>query len=177
MTPRREFQKVLAVLAATYPKFELTQPTIAAYHAVLGDIEADLLKAATLHLAATSKWFPTASEIRDTAFELVERQSGMPDAAQAWEAVMREIGKAGYYRTPDFGHPVIGKAVDAIGGFRNVCMSPNPVAERARFLQAFETIIRRERAEVRKLPQVKEIAAKYADAKRLTDGDNQNEIG
>lgn len=164
--PRHEFQKVMGVLAAAYPRFELQPATISAYHAVLSDLDLNLLKAATLHLAATSKWFPAASEIRQTAFELVERESGVPDASQAWRAVMREVSRVGHSQPPDFGHAAIGEAVEAVGGWRQLCLSDNPVSERMRFIQAYEMMLQRERATMRMLPQVKEIAQKLAAPKR-----------
>lgn len=176
MTDDLAFNKVMAVLAATYPRMELTPETLTAYHAILGDLPPDLLKAATLHLAATSKWFPAASEIRATAFELVEREAGVPDAYQAWAEVLQNMRTGGgAYSRPEWSHPAIGATVEAVGGYRYLCHSENAVADRARFVEAFRVMLKRERATVRMLPAVAETIAKAAGllaapgVRRLTD--------
>lgn len=162
MITEADFRKIMGVLGTAYPRFQLEGPTIEVYFQILSDLPPELLKATTLHLAATSKWFPAASEIRDAAFELVERQSGVPDATQAWEEVTRELGASGYMRAPQFSHPTINAAVNATGGWRNLCMSTNTVAERARYIQAYQMLVKRERAVTRMLPAVRDAVAKVA---------------
>lgn len=177
MIPLPDFRKVMAVLAATYPRQEISGETATAYYAVLQDLPLDLLKAATLHLAATSKWFPAASEIRSTAFELVEREAGVPDAYQAWQQVIESMRSGGSYSKPEWSHPAIGATVNAIGGYGYLCRSENMISDRARFVEAYGVMLKRERETVRMLPAVADGIAKAAGllaapgVKRLTEGE------
>jgi len=168
MIPEATFKAVMAVLASTYPNFKLGPGTLDAYYTVLGDLDADMLKAATLHIAATSKWFPAASEIRAAAFSLVEQSEGVPDAYEAWTQVLSEIGRVGRSGRPNWTHEAVGATVQAIGGWGYLCMSENMVADRARFVEAYGMMVNRERERVRMLPAVQAQIGKLAG--RLTGG-------
>ena len=162
MIPSNTFKAIMAVLASSYPKYELQPETLTAYHAVLADLDVALLKAATLHIAATSKWFPAASEIRAAAFELVEQAEGVPDAYQAWTQVLSEIGRVGRSGRPGWTHEAVGATVKAIGGWGYLCMSENMVADRARFVEAYGMTVKRERETMRMLPAVRAEIEKVA---------------
>ncbi len=171
-----EFAKILATLAALYPRYELKKETIAAYHAILGDLSVDLLRAAALQIASRdSPWFPAAGELRAAAFRLLEREAGVPSAGEAWGEVVRKIGADGHVRIPEFSHPLIERAVEGVGGWRELCFSVNSVADRARFLQVYGELAGREREAVAMLPEVRSAVAQLAagwDAKRLGAGDD-----
>jgi len=168
MIPAPTFKAILAVLASTYPNYKLSAETLNAYHSILADLDVDLLKSATLHIAATSKWFPAASEIRAAAFSLVEQSEGVPDAYEAWTQVLSEIGRVGRAGRPNWTHEAVGATVQAIGGWGYLCMSENMVADRARFVEAYGMMVSRERERVRMLPAVQAQIGKLAG--RLTGG-------
>jgi len=169
MLDEKEFGKILGVLASMWPRTELKAQTLSAYYAILGDLEPDMLKAATLHLGATATFFPSAGEIRRTAFDLLERETGVPDGYAAFGEVMRAVSRFGVYRAPEFSHPLIGDVVQAIGGWRIICMTDeNDIAStRMRFVTAYDTLLKRTQMDVRMLPQVREIA------QRLSAGDDR----
>ena len=157
MIDELEFGKILAVLEDMYPRYTLEPRVVKAYYAVLGDLDVDLLKAATLQIGSENRpFFPAAGELRQCAFDLVERQSGVPTAWDAWSEVCKRIGDHGYVRVPEFSHPLIQRTVDAVGGWLTLCMSENSIADRARFAQAYETLAQRERTQFRMLPAVRE---------------------
>ncbi len=171
-----EFAKILATLAALYPRYELKKETIAAYHAILGDLSVDLLRAAALQIASRdSPWFPAAGELRAAAFRLLEREAGVPSAGEAWGEVCKRIGDTGSWGTPEFTHPLIQEAIEGIGGWMDICRSEGSrVADRARFLQVYGELAGREREAVAMLPEVRSAVAQLAagwDAKRLGAGD------
>ena len=159
---RKQFAPIMAMLSATYPRTELKPETANMYYTVLQDLDMDLLKAAVLQIVATSKWFPAASEIRSAAFDLVEQSEGVPDWPQAWEQVLSEMGRVGYYGKPEWTHECIGAAVRAVGGWRLLCHSTNQVADRARFAEVYGMTVSRERDTMRMLPAVREQIAKVA---------------
>ena len=177
MIERIEFMKILAALAALYPYFKLKPVTIDAYYAILGDLDENLLEAATLQIGSEGRrFFPVAGELRQCAFDLLDRQADVPTAWDAWAEVCKRIGDTGYDRKwiPEFSHPLIKRAVDAVGGWLVLCMSENGVADRARFAQAYETLAKRERIKSRILPEVREAVERLAaesgaDMRRLTE--------
>ena len=152
----------MAMLSASYPKTQLQQETTDVYYMVLGDLDVALLKAATLQIITTSKWFPSAAELRATAFELIERGEGVPDAYQAWTQVLGEIGRVGHFGRPEWTHEAVGATVKAIGGWGYLCMSENMVADRARFVEAYGMMVKRERETMRMLPAVRAEIEKVA---------------
>ena len=153
-----EFGKALAVLEDAYPRYTLEPRVVRTWYAILGDLEPDLLKAAVLQIASENRPFlPAPGEVRQCAFDLVERHSNFPTAWDAWAEVCKRIGDHGYVRMPEFTHPLIKHTVDCVGGWLQLCWSENAVADRARFIQAYETLAKRKRTQSRMLPQVREV--------------------
>jgi len=157
MMDELEFGKALAVLEDAYPRYTLEPRVVRTWYAILGDLDPNLLKAAVLQIASENRPFlPAPGEVRQCAFDLVERQSDVPTAWDAWAEVTKRFGTHGHSRLPEFSHPLIRRTVDGVGGWRELCMSTNAVADRARFVQAYETLAKRERAQFRILPAVRE---------------------
>jgi hypothetical protein len=149
----------MAVLSSAWPRVELNQQTLSTYYVLLNDLPLALLRAATLHLASEATFFPAAAEIRKAAFGLKERESGVPDGYSAFGEVMRAVGTVGFHGTPAWSHPLIGEALEAIGGWRLFCTAPESSipSSRMRFVAAFDTLLARARSDVRMLPQVREL--------------------
>lgn len=84
------------------------------------------------------------SSIR-AAYQLVQRDSPLtlPLAAEAWGEVVRQISRVGRDGQPQFSHPLIERAVKALD-WRELCNSENQVADRARFIQAYEQMVQRQ---------------------------------
>ena len=158
---RDVFSQILKVLAAAYPKFGgLDAEGMTAYYAILGDLPEDVLKAATMQYASEHKWFPTAAELRQTAFDIIDTAQGRIGAYEAWGEVKAQIPAVHYFGEPEFSDPLVYQAVDAMGGWRTICMSPEDMeaATRSRFIKAFEQLQQRDRTERRMLPQIRDVA-------------------
>jgi len=193
MASAEQIAKLLSIMAAALPSFRLPSgpegdarlaEMIHAYHMLLGDLDTDLLTKAALHVVSAQTFFPSAGELRRAYFSLAEQAEGVPMAPEAWGEVKR-LFRRGFsrYRVPtveDVSHPRIYQALQAIGGWRMLCESDNDAADRARFIQAYETYTERERETVRMLPQVRETARELGTGSgmkhvgailgRLTDG-------
>ncbi len=63
MTPA-ECAKILSLLTAAYPRFEVSDGTIAVYTECLADSEFGETRLRALQLIRTSKFFPTVAELR-----------------------------------------------------------------------------------------------------------------
>ena len=163
-----EFRKLMHFLGKAYPRFTLEPETIEVYYQILADLPLDLVKAAILQLVSDdSPWCPAAGQIRSRAFDLLDRQAGVPTAWDAWAEITKWFGAHSDDRSlPDFSHPLVRQTVDAVGGWRVLCMSTNIVADRARFVQAYEAMAKRERAQSRMLPQVRDVLELVSGEKR-----------
>lgn len=76
-----EALKLLATLAAAYPRTALAQETIEVYAHDLRDIDAGLAAAAIERVRKSSRFFPTIAEIREAAAEL---SLAAPTPMEAW---------------------------------------------------------------------------------------------
>ena len=169
MIDRVEFMKILATLAALYPRFKLEPETVEAYYAVLGDLDVNLLKAATLQIGSEpGPWFPSAGDLRARAFKLVEQEEGALTPGEAWAEAKKMVLRNHWpghdlapKLTPDvFSDPLVYDALLAVGG-PEVLRLPAEVEHttRARFMQSFQVLQQRRRTSTAMLPQVRKVVA------------------
>lgn len=178
---REECASVMALLRGLWPRQPIQRETVAAYSLMLADLDFEAVKRATLRLATSSRHFPTVAEIRD---ELVsEDLADMPEPELAWGVVKRAIGLVGYSREPEFDDEAIGEAVEAIG-WRTICLDENEMSTRARFIDAYRAVYRRERRQAAQGPhalpggrkelsgrvRAKELSGAHSANERLSDG-------
>lgn len=158
MSEPQEILRVLALLGAVYPGFELKELTVEVYIRLLRDLPAPALEQAALDHISRSKFFPTIAELRSSAFDLLETAHPAPEAHSAWLEVQAEIERVGRKGQPEFSSPLVQQAVEALG-WQNLCNSDNPVAERSHFVQVYQAAIGRERQSARRLPEVQTFIA------------------
>lgn len=163
MANRVDVLRVLRVLSAAYPQFEVRDAQIDVYCVVLADLPAHVLAAAAIQHISSSKWFPTVAELRDCAVELMRNEAGLPTAAAAWGEVKRQIAAVGTYGSPKFTDPITARVVGYLG-WRSLCLSQQETADRARFMDAYAVEMRREAAQARMLPQIRELAERLSIA-------------
>lgn len=164
MTQEQEIIQCLAMLKLAYPRQELEEGTIDIYEMALCDIDPALLKTAVLQHIAASKWFPTVAELRESALGIVNYATGQVTAGEAWGELMAMFRRGySHYRVPDFAEqPLIGKALAAIGGWGYLCASENTVADRARFIEVYNQLLRRQQDDAMMLPAVRTYAEQLA---------------
>ena len=156
------------MLTAAYPRADIGKDTVKVYTMALADIDADLLQAAVLHHLTNHKWFPTVAELRKAAADIVNRGDGQPDAYEAWGEVMRQVRHVGSWGNPAF-TGLTAKALDAIGGYKFVCLTENITADRARFIAAYNQFRERQIEEQTTLPSVNKFLEQLADGMRQPD--------
>lgn len=135
---------------------------------LLRDMPSELLRAAALQHASTSKWFPTVAELREAAADISSPDHRMT-AMEAWGEVSRQIRTVGSYGRPEFSNEVVRRLVDDMG-WGNLCASEMPGADRARFIDAYNALVTRDRREAMELPQVAEVRRQFlqlAERKRI----------
>lgn len=153
------FKRIMKVLSDMYPHCGLGKDTLTAYYAILHDIPAELLKAATIQYGSEDHDFlPSAGKLRQLAFDLLDTADGRIGPYEAWDEVCKAVGSHGVYRgDPEFEDPAVSKAIAGVGGWRAVCMAPEDaiMSTRARFVEAFKRARAKERKQQRMLPQVR----------------------
>lgn len=156
MANEKDIAGIVALIGAAYPNFNPTEHTVEVYFETLRDIPADLLKTAALKSIAEPgrKFAPSVGELRGAVGEIQRAVSGVPSSYQAWQEVMQAMLEVGSYRTPEFSHPLIAETVRVMG-WKNLCLSENAVADRARFIQAYEQLAERADNDAMMLPQVR----------------------
>jgi hypothetical protein len=135
---------------------------------LLRDVDGELLRAAALQHASTSKWFPTVAELREAAADIVSPNHRMT-AMEAWGEVARQIRSVGSWGKPRFTSPLICRLVDDMG-WLNLCTGDMPGADRARFIEGYNALLLREKRETMELPQVTDARRRFlelAEQKRL----------
>ncbi len=143
---RQEVAKLVAVLLAAYPAARSSTGTSEIYERMLADLEYPLANAAVERLLATCKFMPSVAEIRECALALAvgEQKPG----GEAWGAVLELVGRYGSYREPgvDFqvDDPVLRKCISSLG-WREICLSENQQADRARFIELYDKLSVQER--------------------------------
>jgi len=126
---------------ACYPQTTINPANVQAYARHLADLPLELLEAAVKRTVATAKWFPSIAEIRASAAAILD---SAPDATEAWAIVMREVNRVGRTGKPDLQHERVKNAVQAIGGWYELCQSEMMQADRAAFFRAYDASTKRE---------------------------------
>lgn len=177
-----QLAKILGTMMLSFPAFskKMTGPErkamFRAYHEILGDLDAETLHRVAKSLTGTATFYPSAGELRRAYFDLVDSAQGIPDAYQAW-AEVKALFRRGYSRMhppneKSVTHPRVLAALEGIGGWRALCTSENDMADRARYIQAYQTYTKREQYTERMLPGTMEVARALVARQRkaLTEG-------
>jgi hypothetical protein len=109
------------------------------------DLPFEAVRAAVITWAAENKdpWFPMPGTIREIALRLLNKGNEIPTPEDAWAEVMKQLTRAGRSMKPEFSHPLIKQAVNAIGWLR-LCDSEMIGVECGHFMRIYATY--RERA-------------------------------
>ena len=158
MASEIEILKVLKILEDVYPNYCLSSSAVEVYVKLLADIPGDLLEHAALEHISRSTFFPAIAELRNAAFDIIDTVSLIPTDYEAWADVQAEIRRVGHAGQPDFSHILVAKAVEMLG-WRYLCLSENPVADRAHFVQAYQALRDSARRDARRLQRVRQYIA------------------
>jgi hypothetical protein len=167
---------VLKILGDVYPSHRLSSAAIEVYVRLLADIPGVLLEQAALDHISRSAFFPAIAELRTTAFNLLEAVDPIPGSYEAWSEVQAEIQRVGHCGRPQFTNPLTAQVVEQFG-WRYLCLSENPVADRAHFAQAYQDAAARRQNSTRRLDLVNQFIARLQSGERLqlTGGESEKE--
>lgn len=179
MATRPEIELMIAKLSAAFPNWKVTAYTIQVYLEDLQDIDSETLDAAVKFCRTEPgrAFAPSTGEIRGAVGKLRGMASNVPSSYQAWEEVCGQIRiNGGDFGNPVWSHPLVEKAMQMIG-WRNLRMSEDQTADRARFIQCYEQLQERAERENLLLPEVRgyietnggRLLAPIDQIKRLTE--------
>jgi hypothetical protein len=125
----------LALLRGAYPNATITAETVQAYEAALADLDAQDVFGAVTALVKESQFMPTIAEIRQV---VAERKLALPTPTEAW---VEAQGRAnGTWDKPR--HPLVHKAIQAVGGTYSIKTSENPSITQSQFLKHYNELRR-----------------------------------
>lgn len=149
MTQFEEFKSVVKVLKSTYtgPNFLPDADAVTAWYYMLKDINFEVLKAAAYKYAMTNKFPPTVADLRDMALSVTN--GDIPLWSDGWEQVQKAIRKYGSYNPAAAFAMMDSLTADTVRrlGWNELCMSENPVADRANFRVIYEQLADRKHKE------------------------------
>lgn len=129
-----------------YPDSKWTDDTVSAYENAIARQPFEAARAAVQRIIATAKFRPSIAELLSACVDVQfgAKRGGL----EAWDDVCKAIRKFGQYRVPKFEDDKARQAMEMIGGWRYVCLSENEMSDRARFIEAYDALADRERADV-----------------------------
>lgn len=168
MTEKKPLTDHEVRLAAVLAMCELFRPQLSEegvdlYARSLSDIPAAQVVAACARLAATAKFRPVPSEVRETCGAGLSQASDR--AAFAFQALKDAIPRVGVYRSPDFDDHLINATVRNLGGWQRACDMPQSefdVWYRKEFIQVYEMFCRVTPGEAQAAP----LTGEHEDANR-----------
>ena len=146
---KKEFSMFAMAIRTYYPKENIlpNKEAMELWFQELHDIPYDIATVALRKWVSTQKWSPSISEIREMATNVT---SGDPMTwGESWEKVLKAIKKYGMYNARDALaslDPLTRKCVESIG-FRELCISENPMQDRANFRMIFEIMAKRQQTQ------------------------------
>ncbi len=138
----KETTRILAVVAAAYPRFGIDSSgiTLSVWYSMLGDLPYQTVQAAAQRHILENPFPPSIADIRKLAAELQTPPDELVDASDAWGQVLRAIRMYGIYRPQealDSMAPDVAAVVKAMG-WEEICLSDRPDVVRGQFLKLYE---------------------------------------
>jgi len=169
-----EVAKLLVVLAASYPKFEVDDVKVQVWYEMLGDLDYAVASMAVKKIIMQNTFPPAIAEVRKAVTELMNPEQ--VTSSEAWGEVTRAIRNYGYYREGEAlasMSPTTAQVVRYMG-WREICMSEDIGVIRGQFLRMYEQIATREQEKqllsTTMQTEIKKLAKKYDI--RLIEGGN-----
>ncbi len=172
---KSEVAKLLAVIAAAYPKFEVDDIKVQVWHEMLGDLEYKIASMAIKRLILESTFPPSIAEVRKAAVEIQTPEQ--TNGTQAWGEVIKAIRNFGHYREEEAlasMSPRTAYVVKCIG-WREICMAEESGVIRGQFLKMYQQVAEREQKE-QLLPPAMRREIKQIAQLRLPESDEQDNL-
>lgn len=139
---RKEFSVFASALKTFYPREQLlpNKQAMELWYRELCDIPYEVAEAALRKWVSISKWSPAIADIREQAATL--RNGEIPSWSDGWDECCRAIKKHGMYGVNKAMEELTGITKETVKrlGFKELCISENPMTDRANFRKIFEEL-------------------------------------
>ncbi len=164
----------LKTISAAYPRFEVTEDTVRVWTSFVGDLDDDLLTAATFRFISASDhaFPPSIPEIRAQATEIRRQIAGVPTAFEAWDEVIKApcpsplpTFRDGKFEDPEvytWSNEIVGIVAKRLGWPKRFPDLGNEIASRAHFVKAYEAEVSKCMKTETQIPQV----TKYIESQK-----------
>ena len=142
-----EVAKLVSVIAAAYPSFEVDKARVAVWVQMIGDLDYELAETAVRRHIALTKFPPTIAEIREQALEAARGPE--PSGAESWQEFIHGIRRYSLYSELEAMEsfcPTTRRVAQAIG-WRDAYLSDNVDVLRGQYLRMFEQLRQRDNLE------------------------------
>jgi len=142
-----EVAKLVSVIAAAYPSFEVDKARVAVWVQMIGDLDYELAETAVRRHIALTKFPPTIAEIREQALEAARGPE--PTGAESWMEFIHGIRRYSLYSELEAMEsfcPTTRRVAQAIG-WRDAYMSDNVDVLRGQYLRMFDQLRQRDNLE------------------------------
>ncbi len=159
-----EATKLVAILKGVYLREQFTEESPKSFLWLLGDLSLDdVLEAAQIH-GRTSKWCPTAAELREI---IANKAFPAIPSGDAWEIVQKQIRAHGHsgFGQCNFGNDAVEMAVRRVG-WRRLCLDEDQKYIR----RDFDLALTAEQERTHKDIQSGSVAISQPSSAQLTDG-------
>lgn len=143
---KAECSKLLAILAAGFPKFEVDELKVTVWHEMLSDIDYSVASVAAKKIILEKTFPPSIAEFREAVTFLTSPQ--IATGIEAWGEVKQAIRKFGYYREEEALESMSESTRQTVKhlGWRELCMSEDPEGViRGQFVRLYEQVAGKEK--------------------------------
>ena len=176
---KAETVTLLQTIKVMYPdnRIKPDELTVGIWHEMLQDLPGEVVAAAVKRTCATLKFPPSIADIREAVVKATKDAQGALTAAEAWTMVNKAVRWYGYYREAEAREKLgaeIWRAVEAVGGWREVCASEEPGIISAQFERRYNAIMARSDEQLL-IPQdvredMRRLLEPLADRLKLSEG-------
>lgn len=169
---KSETIKLLTIISAVYPRFEVNQAMSEIWHDLLSDIDYKAGELAVKKLLAEMSYPPTIADIRKQVVKFVSRDD-LLSVEEAWGEIKSAIRHYGY-PNPEGAREALGAvlwaSVQYMGGWNEICQSTEPEGVlRGHFIKLYEQQMNRLREERNIHPAIKTEIQALCDKMGLPD--------
>jgi hypothetical protein len=131
---------------------------------MLGDYPSEVVYAAAYHLIAISpNWPPNVAKMRETIVGLMHGELDTPNGAEAWEKILLKIQDETAVQLTELEK----KALAQTGTLYDLRRSENSAVDRARYINAFEALVKKQHLERTTLPEIKKLVERNSPEPKL----------
>lgn len=175
---KSEFATFAMALKTYYPRENLlpNDQSMTLWFKQLEDIPYQVAEAGLQKWVSLNKWSPSIADIREMATSVSNGE--MPDWGDAWEQVCKAIRKFGSYNVEDALNSLspLARTVTERIGFRNLCMSENPQADRANFRMIYEQLAERKKKDAQLPLPLKTLIAKMQNETKMIESKEEDNV-